>query len=253
VAIEIATGRLRWYYQMVPHDQWNLDAASPTVLCDVADGDSIVPAVAHAGKTGWVYLLDRRTGRRIRRSDPFVPVERVFAAPTAEGVRVSPGYRGGASWPPPAFSPRTGLLYVLGSHIPMRLQLDSVRAAGVGRADPFTYPHYVQLPDSEWYGLVSAVDVNTGRIRWQRRVRHHLMYSGALATEGGLVFYGDPQGGLNAADAMTGRMLWRAQVARAALGPPITFQVDGHQRIAVTSQSGVAVFGLPGRKDLADR
>jgi PQQ-dependent dehydrogenase (methanol/ethanol family) len=247
VAVEIATGRLRWYYQMVPHDQWNLDAASPTVLCDVADGDSVVPAVVHAGKTGWVYILDRRTGRRIRRSDPFVPVERVFAAPTAAGVRVSPGFRGGASWPPPAYSPTTGLLYVLGSHIPMRLHTDSAHAAAVGRADPFTYPHYAQLPDSQWYGVISAVDLNSGKIRWQQRVRHHLMYSGALATEGGLVFYGDPQGGLNAADAATGRKLWRAQVAHAALGPPITFQVDGHQRIAVTSQSGIAVFGLPER------
>ena len=123
----------------------------------------------------------------------------------------------------------------------------TIRLDDTHRADLASWVHSAQLPDSQWYGVISAVDLNSGKIRWQQRVRHHLMYSGALATEGGLVFYGDPQGGLNAADAATGRKLWRAQVAHAALGPPITFQVDGHQRIAVTSQSGIAVFGLPER------
>jgi len=245
IAIEIATGRMRWYYQMVPHNIWNLDASSPPVLFDVTAGDSTIPAVGHAGKTGWVYILDRRTGRLIRRSDPFIPLENVFPMPTRKGTRASPGVRGGSNWPPPAYSSRTGLLYVLASYIPMRFVTDSAHAA-TGDADQFTYAHFEKLPDSSQHGLFSAVDVNTGRIRWQKKVRRHLMYGGALATEGGLVFFGDPQGWLNALDAETGRTIWRGRAGHGPLGPPISFLVDGHQRIAITSQRGVTVFGLPG-------
>jgi alcohol dehydrogenase (cytochrome c) len=71
------------------------------------------------------------------------------------------------------------------------------------------------------------------------------MYGGVLATEGGLVFFGDARGELNALDARTGRQLWRGKVGRGPLGPPISFSVNGHQRIAITSQQGLAVFGLP--------
>jgi alcohol dehydrogenase (cytochrome c) len=99
LALDIATGALKWHYQMLPHNVWDFDAASPPVLFDVPAGDSTIPAVGHAGKTGWVYLLDRRTGRQIRRSDAFVPLENVFPTPSRQGTRSSPGTRGGANWP----------------------------------------------------------------------------------------------------------------------------------------------------------
>ena len=74
VAVDLGTGKLRWYFQELPHDIWDLDAASPVVLVDFpgAGGDT-VRAVAQAGKTGWVYVLDRATGRPIRRSDRVRP------------------------------------------------------------------------------------------------------------------------------------------------------------------------------------
>lgn len=244
IAIEIATGRMRWYYQMVPHNLWNLDASSPPVLFDVAAGDSTVPAVGHAGKTGWVYILDRRTGRLIRRSDPFIPLENVFPTPSREGTRASPAIRGGSNWPPPAYSSRTGLLYVLASYIPMRFVVDSAHAAA-GDPNPFANARFEKLPDSLQYGLFSAVEVNTGRIRWQQKVRRHLMYGGAIVTEGGLVFFGDSQGRLTALDAETGRTVWQGRAGRGPLGPPVSFLVEGRQRIAVISQRGVMVLGLP--------
>ena len=242
IAIDIGSGRMRWYYQMIPHNMWNLDASSPPVLFDVTVGDSTIPAVGHAGKSGWVYILDRRTGRQIRRSDPFVPLENIFPVPTREGTRAAPAVRGGSSWPPPAYSPRTGLLYVLGSHIPMRFVTDSAPAEG--NRDPFAHARFEQLADATRYGLFSAIDVNSGRIRWQRRVGRHLMYGGAIATEGDLVFFG-AQGWLTALDAGTGETLWRGRVGKGPLGPPVSFVADGRQRIALTSQRGLVVFGLP--------
>lgn len=241
IGIDIATGRMKWYYQMVPHNLWDYDASSPPVLFDVVAGDSTVPAVGHAGKTGWVYILDRRTGKQIRRSDPFIPQENIFPTPTRKGTPASPGMRGGSSWPPLAYSRATGLLYVMGSHVPMLFVLDSAQKEG----EAFTNALFMPLPDRERFGTISALDVNTGKIRWQRKTPRHLRYSGALATEGGLVFFGDADGWLNALDAETGAPLWRQQVDDAYIGPPISFLVDGHQRIAVTTERGLTVFGLP--------
>ena len=244
VAIDIDNGTLKWYYQMVPHNLWDFDAASPPVLFDMPAGDSAIPAVGHAGKTGWVYLLDRRTGRQLRRSDPFVPLENIFPTPTREGTRTSPGTRGGANWPPPAYSPRTGSMYVLASHIPMTFVLDTtVRESQKGML--FTFARFELLPDSLNFGTFSAIDVATGRIRWQRKVPGQLMFGGAVATAGDLVFLGRSQGGLlDAVDAETGELLWQFEVGKGPLGPPITFLVDGHQRIAVASRQGLTVFGL---------
>ena len=242
VALDIESGTLKWYYQMVPHNIWDFDAASPPVLFDSPAGDSVVPAVGHAGKTGWVYLLDRRTGRQLRRSDPVVPLENVFPAPTREGVRTSPGSRGGANWPPPAYSPRTGAMYVLASHIPMTFFLDTTVSTPKGMVNAFA--HFDELPDSLNYGTFSAVDVATGRIRWQRKVPGQLMFGGAVATSSGLVFLGRSQGVLEALDAENGKVLWQIQAGRGNLGPPITFQVGDQQRIAVTSRDGLTVFGL---------
>jgi alcohol dehydrogenase (cytochrome c) len=244
IALDIATGSLVWYYQMVPHNLWDLDAASPPILFDLAAGGSTIPAVAQAGKTGWIYILDRRTGRQIRRSEPFIPLENVFAQATKEGVRMSPAVRGGSTWPPNAYSPQTGMFYVLGSYIPMLYILDStVRRRSDGELKRLA--RFDPLPDSVHYGLFSAVDMRTGKVRWQKRVPGHLTYSGALATQGGLVFFGEQGGWLDALDAETGETLWRFRAGKGYLGPPITFRVDGRQRIAVTSRQGLTLLGLP--------
>jgi len=245
VAINIDNGTLKWHYQMVPHNLWDFDAASPPVLFDMPAGDSAIPTVGHAGKTGWVYLLDRRTGRQLRRSDPFVPLENIFPTPTREGTRTSPGSRGGANWPPPAYSPRTNAMYVQGSHIPMNFVLDTT-AGATEKGMLFASARFDLLPDSLNFGTFSAIDVATGRIRWQKKVpgKQGMMFGGAVATAGDLVFFGQSQGLLNAVDAETGELLWQFQAGKGALGPPITFQVDGHQRIAVASRQGLTVFGL---------
>lgn len=245
LALDIGTGALRWYYQMLPHNIWDYDNASPPVLLDIQAGDSTLPAVAEAGKTGWVYLLDRRTGRQIRRSDPIMPLKNIFPAATRAGVQASPGVRGGANWPPPAYSPRTGLFYVLGSYMPMRFIVDTAINGG----DPYSSGYFVELAnDSLNYGTVSAVDPATGKIRWQRRAPGHLMYGGAMVTDGGVLFYGDIQGYLNALDAETGEPLWRDRAAKGYVGPPIAFRLDGHDRIAITSREGVRVYGLGGAR-----
>ncbi|HEV7366833.1 MAG TPA: PQQ-binding-like beta-propeller repeat protein [Gemmatimonadales bacterium] len=238
VAVDISTGKLRWFYQMVPHNIWDYDAASPVVLFDVTRGGTTIPAVAHAGKTGWVYILDRRTGKPLLRSDPLMPLENIFPAPSTSGKRTSPSHRGGANWPPPAYSSQTGLLYVLASYLPMTF-VDKSEAGRKGVAGVFE-----PLPSEIKSGTVSAIDVATGKIRWQRKTPSHFMYGGALATAGGLVFYGEPSGYLNAVDAKSGEPLWRYRVVKGYTGPLISFELDGQQRIVVTTRNGIVALGL---------
>src|SRR2546422_4514719 len=80
VAIDVNTGKFKWGYQTVPHDVWDLDAVSPPVIVMVGGKKAVV----HAGKTGWVYVLDAATGKLIRKSDAFVPQQNMFALPTPE-------------------------------------------------------------------------------------------------------------------------------------------------------------------------
>jgi outer membrane protein assembly factor BamB len=140
-------------------------------------------------------------------------------------------------------------LYVLGSHIPMLYKIDSAAMAEAGRRRPGTPPHvlarFTEFKDDGRFGTFTAVDPATGRIRWQHRAKGPLMTGGALATAGGLVFFSEPAY-LNALDAETGKGVWRYEVDKGPIGPPITFLVDGKQRLAVTSTRGVTVFGLRG-------
>ena len=87
VAIDATTGKTKWYYQTVPHDVWDLDAVSPPVVATVGGKKVVV----HAGKTGWVYVLDAADGKLVRKSDAFVPQENMFALPTDKGARMLAG------------------------------------------------------------------------------------------------------------------------------------------------------------------
>ena len=102
VALDVHSGELKWYYQEVKHDVWDYDAVSNVVLFDVHRNGEVIPAAAEAGKVGWVFILDRRTGKLIRKSDPYVMMSKnMFSTPTAEGVDMLPGANGGAEWSPP--------------------------------------------------------------------------------------------------------------------------------------------------------
>src|SRR5207245_2929956 len=116
VAVDVDSGKLAWYYQEVPHDMWGYDVASPPVLFDAEVDGRSVPAVGQAGKTGWFYVLDRRDGRLLYRSEAFVPQHNLFRRPAPGGVEIAPGAGGGASWSPVSYDPRTGLVYVAGLH-----------------------------------------------------------------------------------------------------------------------------------------
>ena len=231
VALDLATGKYKWHLQQIPHDVWDLDAASPVILADVRDSaGATVKAVAQAGKTGWVYIVDRATGKPIRKSDAYVPQANMYAQPTANGTRMLPGANGGSEWSPAAFSPQTGYMYILGMHQPMNYIVASaprqkpalwLGGAFVGTGEP-------------QYGLFAAVDLNTGKVAWSKRVKTP-MIGGALATAGGVVFTGTGDKEFLAFDAKSGRELWRYMANGGVNAPPISYAMDGKQYIAVAA------------------
>ncbi|HET7599784.1 MAG TPA: PQQ-binding-like beta-propeller repeat protein [Gemmatimonadales bacterium] len=231
VAVDYRTGKLKWYFQQIPHDVWDLDTASPAVLVEIKDsaGQS-VPAAVQAGKTGWVDMMDRRNGTPLRRSQAFVPQENMFALPTLKGTRMLPGANGGSEWSPAAYSPETGYLYVLGLHQPMNYKV---------KPEPLKPPAmwlggaFVSTGEPQ-YGLFTAVDLNTGKIAWQKRVKDP-MIGGAVATAGGVVFTGTKDRQFLAFDAKTGKQLWRYQTHGGVNAPPISYAVNGRQFVAVAA------------------
>ena len=260
VALDYRTGKLRWYFQEVPHDTWDYDPISPPVLADVRDSNGrLVPAVAQAGKTGWVYVLDRTTGKAIRRTDAFVEQKDMFTRATRRGVRVLPGGNGGSEWSPPAYSPQTGYLYVLGinEHDLYKLRPEKYAAP----ASYLTGVWYSAEPKKD-YGSFSAVDLNTGHIVWQDTVPHP-MVGGAMATAGGVVFVGTKDRRFLGLDARTGRILWKYAAPAGVNAPPVTYMIDGRQYVAVAAGGNlqinaprgdeVMVFALPaaGAQDTA--
>jgi alcohol dehydrogenase (cytochrome c) len=238
VALDVETGKLRWHYQQVPHDLWGYDVASPPVLFETEVNGAKVQAVGQASKTGWFYAHDRKTGALLYKSEPFVPQENLFTPPTPEGVRIAPGAAGGASWSPVAYTPETSMVYVAAVHMPTRYTVH----ADPGDSDhpPLHYTTTTPTDDPHW-GTLSAIDTKTGKIAWQKKVEQPLI-GGVVVTKGGLIFVGEGSGRVDAFHATTGELLWQFQTEAGVNAPPIAYEVDGTQYIAVAA-GGNPLFG----------
>jgi len=253
VAVHAGSGTLAWYYQEVPHDVWDLDQTSPPLLFNVTVNGQTVPALGIAGKTAWFYILNRNTGQLIKRSEEFNRHQNYFSQPTAAGVRMLPGANGGAEWSPSSYSPQTQMAYVAGLEQPMTYAVHSVpyKAGTLWLGSAFT-----AIPGEKQYGTFTAIDVNTGKVAWQKKVDQPMM-GGSMATAGGLVFTGEGNGLFDAFDAKTGEIIWQFQAGAGVNAAPMAFELDGQEYIAVAAGGNfqlhypygdaVIVFGLPKR------
>ncbi|NNL86454.1 MAG: PQQ-binding-like beta-propeller repeat protein [Myxococcales bacterium] len=231
VALDAETGEVRWHYQQVPQDVWGYDVASAPVLFEVTRDDARIDAVGVAGKTGWFYAHNRETGELLFKSDPLVPQKQMFSAPTPEGITISPGSFGGASWSPTSYDPRTGWLFVPAIHMPTRFVKRVWEGGGPRREFILT-----ELDEkAQRFGTLSAVDTRgSGRIRWQVKTEEPLI-GGVLATAGDLVFMGEADGTFSAFDAGDGKRLWGFFCGAGVNAPPMSYAVDGRQYVAVAA------------------
>ena len=232
VAVDLETGEYRCHFQYVAHDVWDLDAVSPPIITEALDDNGeLVKAMLHGGKTGHVYVHNADDCSLIRFSEAMVPQEDMWTLPTKEGARMLPGANGGVEWSPMTVDESQGLVYAINLHQPMTYHVESTPYPGgklwLGGA-------FKVIPSEQQWGNVTAVDYNTGTIRWQVKTQQP-MIGGIMATAGGLVFTGEGNGLFKAYDSSSGALLWQFQCGAGVNAPPVTYVVNGKQYIAVAA------------------
>lgn len=252
VALHIKDGTLAWYYQEVPHDVWDYDAVSNVVLFDTMVDGKMVPAAGEAGKTAFFYIVNRETGKLIRKSEPFDLQKNMFAQPTKDGVQSLPGANGGDDWAPPAYSPLTKYIYVMGMNQLMTFTTEN--DAGDIPGQIRLGSTFKNVPHGLQNGTFTAINVNTGKIAWNVTVPQPTM-GGALVTAGNIAFMGEGNGWFDAFNAKTGKKLWHFYLGAGVNAPPVAYQVNGREYIAVAAGGNfqmtyplgdaVAIFALP--------
>jgi alcohol dehydrogenase (cytochrome c) len=252
VSVDLATGKLACYFQYIAHDVWDLDATSPTVLVDVKDkSGKMIPGVLHAGKTGNIYVHDRKDCSLIRFSEAMVDQTGMWTLPTAtspdKAARMFPGANGGVEWSPIATSPGAGLAYAINLHQPMTYSIES---SPYPQGKLWLGGAFTIIPGSTSFGNVTAVDYNTGKIKWQVKTPEP-MIGGILATAGGLVFTGESNGWFKAYDANDGKILWKFQAGAGVNAPPSSYTVGGKQYVVVAAGGNVQVNSKRGNSIIA--
>jgi PQQ-dependent dehydrogenase (methanol/ethanol family) len=236
ISVDLDTGKYVCHFQYIAHDVWDLDAVSPPIITQVKDKNGkMVKGVLHGGKTGHVYVHRADDCSLIRFSEAMVPQEDMWVLPTKDGQRMLPGANGGVEWSPMTVDAGLGLVYVINLHQPMTYHVESTPYPGgklwLGGA-------FKVIPSEEQWGNVSAVDYNTGKIRWKVKTQQP-MIGGIMATAGGLVFTGEGNGLFKAYDSKTGNVLWKFQAGAGVNAPPASYTVDGKQYIVVGAGGNV--------------
>lgn len=267
MALDVKTGEYRWHFQQVHHDLWDYDASNPVILFDLEYEGQMRKALAQAGKTGWVYILDRITGEPLigieekpvpqepRQAtaatqpypvgDSFVP-QSVSIAPEGyelvnEGriftpfwsdqpVLYAPGLAGGASWPPSSYDPNTGHFFVCASNRPFAGLAEELTDARPPEGETFIGGTLGGGFPFSPIGIFAAVDMRTNKLVWQQHWNDACI-SGATATAGGLVFTGKNDGRLTALDTSNGMRLWEFQTGAGMNSTVSIFEHKGTQYV----------------------
>ncbi|MBI4005720.1 MAG: PQQ-binding-like beta-propeller repeat protein [Gammaproteobacteria bacterium] len=248
VSIDLNTGEKRCHFQYIAHDVWDLDAVSPPILVSVKDNDgNTVKGVLHGGKTGYVYVHRASDCSLIRFSEPMVVQENRWVLPTKDGARMLPGANGGVEWSPMATDPSQSMVYAINLHQPMTYHVEETPYPGgkLWLGDAFKV-----IASEEQYGNVTAIDYNTGKIKWQVKTQQP-MIGGILATGGGIVFTGEGNGLFKAYNSTTGELLWQDKAAAGVNAPPSSYNVGGNQYIVVAAGGNVQLNYTRGNEIIA--
>jgi glucose dehydrogenase len=165
----------------------------------------------------------------------MVPQENMWVLPTAEGARMLPGANGGVEWSPMATNPGLSLTYAINLHQPMTYH---VQSTPYPKGKLWLGGAFKVIPTEAQAGNITAVDYNTGKIKWQHKTPQP-MIGGILATAGGLVLTGEGDGWFRAYDAKNGSVLWSFQAGAGVNAPPSSYAVGGKQYIAVAAGGNV--------------
>jgi PQQ-dependent dehydrogenase (methanol/ethanol family) len=230
LALDPKTGEIKWHYQFTPHDVKDRDATEPNVLVDTSFKGKPAKLLLHADRNGFFYVINRVDGN-VLLAKPFLRRVDWASSIGADGRPVVTDPRGcpadAANWASTAFSPETHLYYFL--------------AHEECTGQPTGYP------EQTGQHFLRALNIETGEIVWevpQPGPARAKTWSGVLATAGGLVFYGQPNGGFAAVDQRTGKTLWQISTNVRMKASPMTFFTGGQQYVIVAAGPNILCFGL---------
>lgn len=252
IAVDVETGKMVWYYQTSPNDTHDWDSAQTPILADLTIAGSPRKVAMTAARNGYFFVVDRLTGEHLvtgKFSDTVnwaAPALNAQGQPVripakdhdVAGALVSSSNQGAANWPPPSFSPDTGLFYVQVAEswaMYYQSETDARGAMGLGGNEEV-------LVDVDSY--LKAIDPITGKIAWS--VKYYTgrgMPNGVLTTAGKLLFAGDTGGNLVGRDPANGKPLWHVRLGKVSNAPE-TYLLDGHQYLLVAAGDALAAFRL---------
>jgi len=264
VALDPDTGKLKWYYQFSPHDEFDYDAVQVPVLVNLPWKGSPRKVMLWANRNGLMYVLDRATGEFLM-GKPFVevnwmtgfdekgrPMRAPGKVPTPEGTEIKPGNQGGTNWYSPSYSARTGLFY-----IPAWVDYNSIYfkqdveytegrtyAGAFPKAPvPFFANPTLQRKESEGHGEIRAMDPQTGERKWSFKMAD-VTDAGILTTDTDVLFGGSRDGYFFALDARNGNLLWKVNLGGGVASGAMSYSVNGKQYVAVAAGSSLYAFAV---------
>jgi quinohemoprotein ethanol dehydrogenase len=279
VALETKTGKYRWHFQQVHHDIWDYDSPNPVILFDAPYEGRMRKGIAQVSKTGWVYILDRETGKPLlpieERPVPQEPRQRTAATqPFVIGDSVVPQFidiapegfelvnqgriftpfwdrltlykpQMAVNWPPSSYDPQAHHMFICGSdHVGVS------QSDGKEWAPPAATGFYAGGRASANHGVArrgtfTAMNLLTNRIVWQQQWST-TCFNGTMATGGGLVFVGRADGRFTALDSSNGNRLWQFQTDAGVAASASTFEYNGQQYVVVLSAGNLINGGRRG-------
>jgi PQQ-dependent dehydrogenase (methanol/ethanol family) len=259
-ARDLDTGAAKWVYQMTPHDEWDYDGINEMILTDQSIGGKEHKALTHFDRNGFGYTLDRATGELLvaQKFDPAVnwatgidmdksskdygkPIRVAKMSTEGNGEDVNskgicPAALGSKDEQPAAYSPLTKLFYVPTNHVCMDYEPFRVSYTAGQPYVGATLSMYPPAGESNMGNFI-AWDGAEGKIKWSNKEQFSV-WSGALATASGLVFYGTLEGYLKAVDAKTGKELYKFKTPSGIIGNVMTYEHAGKQYVAILSGVG---------------
>jgi alcohol dehydrogenase (cytochrome c) len=259
LALDMNTGKMKWYHQLLPEESWDLDGPFESLLVDLVIRGEKHKALVHTGKVGWGVVLDRQTGEFIQAfrtaydnvitgwTDNGRPIWNPATVPapedqnTGKSFFVCPHLHGARNLQSPSFSPVTGLYYIGINNSCMTVTFSTATYAPNARYQGMSSGVAKLAPGYDYVGEFVAFDPATGKRAWAYRPPSGSpMAASALATAGGIVFGGTSDRQFFALDTQTGKLLWQIRLNGDISGSPVTFEVDGKQYVAVGAGGKIA-------------
>jgi alcohol dehydrogenase (cytochrome c) len=257
LALDPATGKLKWYFQFTPHDLFDYDATETPILIDASYKGEPRKLMLQANRNGFIYILDRTNGEFLSATrfaeklnwatevDAKGRPVRTDVKPTPNGTKVCPGYSGATNWFSPTYSETSHLFYFMALE-QCQTYYSAQEPQRFTPGKEFYSTGVKHIPGEDSQKILLAFDLSTGKFAWKYpQVGPAHSTGGTMTTAGGLLFFGDDAQSFEALDARDGKPLWHFNTGQDMSASPMTYAVGGRQYVAIAAGSDIFSFALP--------